>query len=428
MANKPKPRLVPKLRFPEFRDGPGWGTVSLGDASVPVVEHVGDRKLTPVSISAGTGFVPQAEKFGRDISGNQYRLYTLVHDGDFVYNKGNSLKFPQGCVYQLRGWGEVAAPSVFICFRLKDSYSDVFFQNCFEQNLHGMQLKRHITSGARSNGLLNISKEHFFEVMIPAPSLAEQRKIADCLTSLDELIGAEGQKLAALKAHKQMLMQHLFPREGETRPRLRFPKFRNAPEWEDRVLGNISKLVRGPFGGSLKKEIFVESGYAVYEQSHAIYGDFNSFRYFITEDKFEELKRFAVAPGDIIMSCSGTMGKFALIPKGATAGVINQALLKLTAAPNCNPRFLKYVLILPSVQRKLLSQSGGGAIQNVVSVDQIKALPLRVPEESEQNKVVECLSSLDNLIAAQSEKVKTLTTHKKGLMQKMFPYLSEAGA
>jgi type I restriction enzyme S subunit len=98
--------LAPKLRFPEFRDAEGWTTVSLQEASVPVTERVGQRKLTPVSISAGIGFVPQAEKFGRDISGNQYQVYTLVADGDFVYNKGNSLKFPQGCVYQLRGWGQ----------------------------------------------------------------------------------------------------------------------------------------------------------------------------------------------------------------------------------------------------------------------------------------------------------------------------------
>ena len=86
--------LVPKRRFPGFRDAPAWEPVSLRKASVPVDERVGERKLTPVSISAGIGFVPQAEKFGRDISGNQYKLYTLVRDGDFVFNKGNSLKFP----------------------------------------------------------------------------------------------------------------------------------------------------------------------------------------------------------------------------------------------------------------------------------------------------------------------------------------------
>ena len=116
MKSKNKQPLIPKLRFPEFRDVGEWEPVSLEEASVPVTERVGKRKLTPVSISAGIGFVPQAEKFGRDISGKQYQLYTVVRDGDFVFNKGNSLKFPQGCVYLLDGWGQVAAPNVFICF------------------------------------------------------------------------------------------------------------------------------------------------------------------------------------------------------------------------------------------------------------------------------------------------------------------------
>ena len=224
--------LVPKLRFPEFQDATAWEPVSLRKASVPVDERVGKRKLTSVSISAGTGFVPQAEKFGRDISGNQYQLYTLVRDGDFVFNKGNSLKFPQGCIYLLQGWGQVAAPNVFIAFRLNNGYSNAFFQNCFAQNQHGKQLKKHITSGARSNGLLNISKETFFNVEIPTPSLAEQQEIADCLDSADALIAAQGRKVEALKAHKKGLMQQLFPQEGETQPRLRFPEFQ-AEEWKE---------------------------------------------------------------------------------------------------------------------------------------------------------------------------------------------------
>jgi type I restriction enzyme S subunit len=88
------PTLMPKLRFPEFRGAGEWKPITLEEVSTPVAERVGERKLTPVSISAGIGFVPQAEKFGRDISGKQYQVYTLVRDGDFVFNKGNSLKFP----------------------------------------------------------------------------------------------------------------------------------------------------------------------------------------------------------------------------------------------------------------------------------------------------------------------------------------------
>src|SRR5690606_19257076 len=105
---------------------------------------------------------------------------------------------------------------------------------------------RFLTSGARSDGLLNIKPEEFFSVEFPIPPrVAEQQKIADCLTSLDELIAAQGRKVEALKAHKKGLMQQLFPREGETLPRLRFPEFRDAGEWEPAPLSRILDLVSG---------------------------------------------------------------------------------------------------------------------------------------------------------------------------------------
>jgi len=184
-------------------------------------------------------------------------------------------------------------------------------------------------------------------------------------------------------------------------------------------------LYKVEFGGSLKKDIFVKDGYAVYEQSHAIHQNFYSFRYFISKEKFTELKRFSVHPDDIIMSCSGTMGKFAIIPKGAKSGVINQALLKLTVKKGLDIRFIKAVLELPNNQEQLLSQSAGGAIKNVVSVEQIKELGLYIPSPPEQQKITDCLSSIDELITAYSQKLATLKAHKKGLLQQLFPALDE---
>ena len=157
-------------------------------------------------------------------------------------------------------------------------------------------------------------------------------------------------------------------------PELRFPEFRDKGDWIPKKFGDICKFVRGPFGGTLKKEIFVSQGYPVYEQTHAIYQNFDSFRYYIDNKKFNELGRFEVKPGDIIMSCSGTMGKFAVIPLDAKRGVINQALLKLTVNDTYDLKFIKYTLEYPPNQEKLLSQSAGGAIKNVVGVAQLKKL------------------------------------------------------
>jgi type I restriction enzyme S subunit len=208
-------------------------------------------------------------------------------------------------------------------------------------------------------------------------------------------------------------------------PELRFPEFINDGDWEEKPLRDLCELVRGPFGGALKKEIFVKEGYAVYEQAHAIYSDFSSFRYRINDEKFSELKRFSVKSDDLIMSCSGTMGKFALIPKDFEKGIINQALLKLTVKKGFDNLFIKISLETEGNQNKLLSQSAGGAIKNVVSVSQIKELGLFVPCLKEQQKIAFCLYSLNEVIATHSQKLEVLKEHKKGLMQNLFPQEGE---
>ena len=438
-----KPALTPKLRFPEFRDAEGWEPVTLQNASVPVAERVGQRKLTPVSISAGIGFVPQSEKFGRDISGNQYQLYTLVRDGDFVFNKGNSLKFPQGCIYLLQGWGQVAAPNVFICFRLKDGYSNGFFQNCFEQNQHGRQLKRHITSGARSNGLLNISKETFFGVEILTPKFLEQQKIAECLSSVDELIGAQARKVDALKSHKKGLMQQLFPgtptsssagmknaggdasAPSETQPRLRFPEFRNDGEWEEEELSKCLKKVIDYRGKAPPKS---ESGVPLITAKNVRFGwlDMANDEY-IEEEKYDEwMSRGIPQAGDILFTTEAPLGNVALFPREGKFA-LGQRLLTLRAkADRCVPSFLFHSLLGPTMQGKIDFHGTGSTAKGIKSKVFVK-LSFCHPGVQEQQRIASCLSFLDDLIAAQTQKLETLKTHKKGLMQQLFPLPEEAG-
>lgn len=209
-------------------------------------------------------------------------------------------------------------------------------------------------------------------------------------------------------------------------PQLRFPEFENDGDWVNKPLNSLCKFVRGPFGGALKKEIFVKEGYAVYEQSQAIYSQFEIFRYFITKEKYQELKRFAVASDDIIMSCSGTMGKFAIVPENYKKGVINQALLKLTVKENFNVNFIKVSLELPLNQNKLLAQSAGGAIKNVVGVSELKKIEISIPTPKEQQKIAACLYSLDEVITTETEKLDLLQDHKKGLLQQLFPAEGES--
>ena len=418
-----KKTLVPKLRFPEFRGAEAWKPITLQEASTPVTERVGERKLTPVSISAGLGFVPQAEKFGRDISGNQYQLYTLVRDGDFVFNKGNSLKFPQGCVYLLQGWGQVAAPNVFICFRLKDGYSNGFFQNCFEQNQHGRQLKRHITSGARSNGLLNISKDTFFGVEIPTPSPAEQQKIADCLSSVDELIAAQARNVDALKTHKKGLMQQLFPREGETQPRRRFPEFQHAGEWEWSTLAAVAKISSGTTPLRSKAEFF-DGGRIPWVKTT----DLNNSFILQTEESITPKARARINPiGAVLVAMYGGYNQIGRTGCLSVPAATNQALSVLVL--DTSRALPAYVLAWLNAKiddwKRIASSSRKDP--NITGTDVAK-FPIALPSPGEQQRIAACLSSLDALITAETQKLEALKIHKKGLTQQLFPSPEEIDA
>lgn len=174
-------------------------------------------------------------------------------------------------------------------------------------------------------------------------------------------------------------------------------------DWEQ--LTNLNDgFKRGPFGGSLKKEIFVESGYAVYEQYHPINDDCSNFRYFIDENKFNKLKGFDVKAGDFLISCSGTMGRITRVGDNAPIGVINQALLRIRLNENIiNPNYFIKLFRSSSIQNDILSGSGGGAIQNLASVKDLKKTKFPLPPLAEQEKIAELLDSH----LAQVETIKT---------------------
>ncbi|MCD4675761.1 MAG: restriction endonuclease subunit S [Desulfobacula sp.] len=162
-------------------------------------------------------------------------------------------------------------------------------------------------------------------------------------------------------------------------------------------LGEICHFVGGPFGGSLKKSCFEKDGNAVYEQQHAIYNQFNEIRYYVNDIKFEKMKRFELLAGDLIMSCSGTMGKVAIVPDNIKRGIINQALLKLTPSNHLNVEYLKYWMTSNDFQKSLAKHTVGAAIKNVASVKVLKQIEIPLPPLPEQKRIV---AILDKAFAA----------------------------
>jgi len=184
-------------------------------------------------------------------------------------------------------------------------------------------------------------------------------------------------------------------------------------DWQTKKLGDICAFVRGPFGGSLKKNIFKNNGYAVYEQRHAIYNNFKDIRYYIDKSKFDEMKRFQIRSGDLIMSCSGTMGKVAIIPDEVQDGIINQALLILSPKKGLFNKYLKMWMESDNFQQSLKKLSSGAAIKNVASVQILKQIEIQLPLFSEQKRIVRILDDVfENIDKARENTEKNLQNSK----------------
>ena len=188
-----------------------WEVVKLKEISIPIVEKVGTKKRTPMSLSAGKGFVPQAQKFGKDIAGKQYTNYICLPPSTFAYNKGNSLKYPQGCIYLQPFKEDVAVPNVFICFALNQKRcNNIFYEQLFKNNTHGKELFKYINSGVRNDGLLNLNDNNFYKTKLVLPPLKEQEKIAEVLSCWDDGIEVLEKLLEKKQLHKKALEQMLF--------------------------------------------------------------------------------------------------------------------------------------------------------------------------------------------------------------------------
>lgn len=418
MSKPEKKALVPALRFPEFQKTGDWKELSLSEISNRITEKVADQKLTTVSITAGAGFVSQAEKFSRDISGKQYENYIRLKNGEFSYNKGNSKKFPQGCVYKLKEFDEVAAPNAFISFKFRNDYVGDFYSGYFDNNAHGKQLARYITSGARSDGLLNIRPEDFFSIVLPTPvEKEEQQKIADCLTSVDELITAQTQKLDALKAHEKGLMQQLFPAEGETVPKLRFREFRDKEEWEVKKLSQVCEI--NPSGNALPESF-------VYIDLESVEAGRLLKKNKISREGAPSRAQRLLKCGDVIFQMVRPYQKnnYYFLPDDDLDYVASTGYAQLRAIESS--RYLFQYLHNDRFVDRVLSKCTGSNYPAINS-SSLSEILVEVPQPNEQQKIADCLTSIDELITAQAQKVDALKTHKKGLMQQLFPAVDEAG-
>ena len=434
MSNKEKPTiatggeaaLVPKLRFPEFQDADGWKEISFQRLARPVTDRAttGDADNV-LSLSGEHGLVLQSDYFGKKIAGDSTDRYLKIRKDDFVYNDRTTKASSFGTIKRLSNYpGGIVSP-IYKCFRFQPSENPVFWEWYFESGSHDPALGGLVNEGARA-GRFNISVTQFLSTNAWRPDVPEQQKIADCLASADALFDAQRRKVEALKAHKKGLMQKFFPQEGETQPRLRFPEFRDAGDWDSTILGRLSDVVRG--GSPRPIDGFITN--ASDGLNWLKIGDVDKDSKFVTKtaDKVRRdalSKTRVVNPGDLILSNSMSFGRPFILQ---ISTCIHDGWIAVRRIDEKIIRdFLYYLILSPGSQDYFVGNAAGGGVQNL-NADIIKFLPIQFPCRAEQERIAGVLASLDDLIAAEKRKLDTLRTHRNGLMQQLFPSVGEDDA
>ena len=237
----------------------------------------------------------------------------------------------------------------------------------------------------------------------------EQLKIVSRLVQVDSLIELKKQQLIKID---ELVKSRFIELLGDPET--------NPYGWKQTTVGEVcSSIVRGPFGSALKKEFFVEPNettYKVYEQKHAIQKSATIGTYYITAEKFDELRRFECVAGDILMSCSGTMGELYQLPEGCEKGLINQALCKFTL----NKKILPIVFLTYMKQTIGKLETKGSGIQNIAAVSYVKAMPINLAPMEVQEQFAAFVEQTDKSKLAIKDSLEKLETLKKALMQEYF--------
>ncbi len=407
-----KPVLVPKLRFPEFREVEGWEMSQLDKVLLPVVRE----KPKPTEAYIGLGLRSHGKgtflkPFEDPTKNSMNRLYE-VKANDFIMN----ITFAwEGAV----AIAQVCDEGALVSHRFptytfeKGKATSEFFRYIILDKQFIYSLGVISPGGAGRNRVL--SKNDFLKLQVALPTSAEQQKIAACLTSIDDLITAQAQKVDALKTHKKGLMQQLFPCEGESVPRMRFPEFRGSGAWKKISLGKAATFYNGR---AYKQEELFESGkYPVLRVGNL----FTSNTWYYSDLELDDTKY--CESNDLIYAWSASFGP--RVWRG-NKSIYHYHIWKVVENSGIDRQFLFITLENETENMKAKTTNGLGIMH--ITKGSIEGWEAFFPPMAEQKRVANCLINCDSIIALEVAKMDTLMAHKKGLMQQLFPAVEQVEA
>lgn len=394
MKQKSKGTVTPKLRFPEFTEE--WWPTTIGELfnldNKPVkATHFECDKILTVRLHANG--VVRNERTSALTGGSNYFVRRA---GQFIFSKIDLLNGAFGIVpVELDGF---SSSSDVPAFSFSAEHSPTFFLNWLAARYRRLNIERTGTSAT----LKRVSPEKLWKLPIMLPTPAEQQKIAECLSSLDGVIAAEGRKLVALRDHKRGLMQQLFPQPGQTQPRLRFPEFRDKGEWGEEPLSVIAENLDN-------KRVPIA-------ESHRIKGDVPYYGAsgivdYVRDYLFDEDLLCVSEDGANLVARTYPIA----FPISGKTWVNNHAHV-LRFDKLATQKMVEDYLNFTDLRDFIT-----GMAQPKLNRTMLDTIPIALPEQEEQQRIAACLTALDTQITAQAAKIETLKQHKRGLMQQLFP-------
>lgn len=418
-ADKQSP-FVPKLRFPKFHSRNGWPNTPLTSV---LKEHglKSDGASEVHSVSSAKGIVPQVEHMGRSFAASDTARYSLVQPFDIVYTRSPLAKFKLGIVKQHRGRHNAIVSPLYGAFTPINQYLGRIIEAYFDSPFRSVYFLDPLAQKGAKN-TIQLSNDRFLSGVLRLPKdEEEQRKIADFLDSLDSVIEAEDHKLQALRQHKQGLMQQLFPLPGKVRPRLRFSQFCNDGSWTSHKFGDF--VVKSFYGTSAST---TEVGrYPVLRMGNMSDGrlDFSNLVYIDLEpDEFELLR---LQKGDILLNRTNSrdlVGKISIFDRDSECITASYIVSFRLDKKRLDPWFCNVMLNTQLYQSRIKVLATPSISQANINPKTFRAgLDIVIPKIAEQQRIAACLYSLENALAAQSQKIETLRVHRRGLQQQLFP-------
>ena len=414
-AEKPS-RMVPKLRFQEFRDAGEWELDEIGGiASISKGKGVSKANIAESGLTPCIRYAELYTHYGEVI--REVLSLTNVLPEDLVLSQAGDVIVPASgeTKEEIARAACVVSSGVALGGDLNIIRSDL--NGLFFSYLLNSPIRHTIARLAQGDTVAHLYPGQISQVKITYPQFAEQHKIADCLTSLDDLISAQNQKLEALRQHKKGLLQKLFPRPGESVPQLRFQEFRDAGEWEEQSLCNVSRILQGGTPDTSKTNYWDGS---IAWLTPAEMGKHDSpyigtTTRTITNAGLQNCSSALLPVHSIILSTRAPIGHLAI---NTSPMAINQGCKGLCPKADLHYMFLHYSLL--HAMRRLVDLGAGNTFKELSGAS-LNKFVIPLPSPAEQQKIAYCLASLDDLISAHSQKLEAQRQHKQGLFQQLFP-------